>query len=116
MNEMPCITLKTNQSVSKEKELLLKEDFGKAIALIPNKSERWLMCIFEDSVRLWLSGTDAPAAIAEVSLFGIASAQAYGLLTESLSESIAKQLAVSPERIYIQYAQTPYWGWNGKNL
>jgi hypothetical protein len=40
---MPYINTKLSTSLSKEKETALKEQFGKAIALIPGKSESWLM-------------------------------------------------------------------------
>ena len=40
---MPFIHVKTNVPVSSEKEQALKAALGQAIAIIPGKSERWLM-------------------------------------------------------------------------
>ena len=48
---MPYIDLKTTAKVTKEKEIALKAAFGKAIELIPGKSERWLMVGLRTSVR-----------------------------------------------------------------
>ena len=45
---MPFIELKTSVSISKEKEAELKSAFGEAIAIIPGKSEQWLMLNFCD--------------------------------------------------------------------
>jgi len=40
---MPFIDTKTNVTITKEKEKELKERLGKAISIIPGKSESWLM-------------------------------------------------------------------------
>ena len=40
---MPFINTKTTAKIDKEKEIAIKEEFGKAIELIRGKSERWLM-------------------------------------------------------------------------
>lgn len=113
---MPCITVKTNQPIPREAELMLKQDFADAIPLLPRKTEQWLMCVFEGRSRLWFGGNDAPAALAQVGLFGGAGPEAYARLTAALTEALSQRLSIPPERVYIQYAETPYWGWNGKNL
>ena len=41
---MPFIKVMTNESVSKENKALIKTALGQAIALIPGKSEDWLLC------------------------------------------------------------------------
>ena len=53
---MPFIELKTSVSISKEKEAELKSAFGEAIAIIPGKSEQWLMLNFCDEQRMWFKG------------------------------------------------------------
>ena len=55
---MPFIELKTSVSISKEKEAELKSAFGEAIAIIPGKSEQWLMLNFCDEQRMWFKGSD----------------------------------------------------------
>lgn len=49
---MPFIELKTSVSISKKKEAELKSAFGEAIAIIPGKSEQWLMLNFCDEQRM----------------------------------------------------------------
>ena len=57
---MPFINLKTTAEISKENEEQLKADFGKKIALIPGKSESWLMLNFEDKCRMAFRGESNP--------------------------------------------------------
>lgn len=50
---MPFINTKTNIKISNEKEIAIKERLGQAIAVIPGKSESWLMVGFEDEYSLY---------------------------------------------------------------
>lgn len=113
---MPFIHVKTTQSVSPETERSLKEALGTAIALIPGKTERWLMVQIEDNARMWFDGSDAPCAFAAVQLLGRASNDAYDRLTERLTEVLSQQLGVAPDRVYIPYTELEHWGWNGGNF
>lgn len=112
---MPFINTKTNVSISGEQEVQLKTEFGKAIALI-GKSEAWLMLNFESDCHLYFKGSDAPAAIAEVKLYGRAPASAYDALTAKLTELMAGVLSIAPDRIYVKYEEVTYWGMNGYNF
>ena len=113
---MPFIQTKTNVSISKEQEMSLKTAFGKAIELIPGKSERWLMLGFSDNERMWFVGDDAPLAYISVKLFGSASDSAYDALTANLTEIVSSELGVSASRIYVKYEEIDHWGWNGSNF
>ena len=74
---MPFMQLKTNVAVTEQQETLLKTSFGSAITAIPGKSETWLMVGIEPQYTLYFQGSDAPAAMVEVSIFGSASDAAY---------------------------------------
>jgi phenylpyruvate tautomerase PptA (4-oxalocrotonate tautomerase family) len=114
---MPYINTKLSTSLSKEKETALKEQFGKAIALIPGKSESWLMLGFEDNCRMYFKGqSSSPLAYVEVNLFGSASQTAYDALTKKLTEILSTELSLNPSNIYIKYYEARVWGWNGMNL
>ena len=95
---MPFISTKTNVSISKDQETALKTQFGSAISLI-GKSEAWLMLDFQDDCKLWFKGSDSPAAIAEVKLYGRASAASYDALTAKLTEIISSVLGIPAGRI-----------------
>ena len=77
---MPFINTKTNLPISKQTQIALKASFGEAIGLI-GKSEPWLMVQFEADSNLWMAGSDAPAAMVEVDLYGAAAAADYEALT-----------------------------------
>lgn len=113
---MPFIKIKTNTAAAAAQKEQIKTQLGAAIPAIPGKSERWLMVGIEDSYPLWFQGSDAPAAIAEVSIYGKASETALNDLTGRITSILADVLAVSPDRVYVSYLCTPYWGWNGANF
>lgn len=112
---MPFINVKTNAPFNKGRELKLKSELGEAISLIPGKSESWLM-IGVDQQIMYFKGTNEPAAIAEISVYGNPSKDSLDKLTAKVTEILAEQLTVKPDRIYVSYFSTPNWGWNGSNF
>lgn len=114
---MPSIQTKVNIGISKEQEITLKTRFGKAIELLPGKTERWLMVTFEDNCRMYFQGSGEPGiALVDVKLFGEAGAKDFDKLTSALTQIFEEVLGISPARIYIRYEQVRYWGWNGSNF
>ena len=113
---MPFIQTKTNLSVSADQEKALKERFGKTIALLPGKSERWLMLDFEDGRRMWFGGDDAPCAFLEVKLYGGASGSSYDKLTAAITDDVCAVLGVAADRVYVKYEEIDHWGWNRSNF
>jgi len=110
---MPYISMKTNVMVEPQQETALKAGFGKAISLIPGKSEGWLMTTVEGSVPLYFKGTDEPAAFVEVKLLGASTRDAYEKLAGAISDLLKEQLSIPADRIYIQYEECKLWAWNG---
>ena len=109
---MPFVNIKTNVPVDKPAEQNIKAALGKAITAVPGKSEGWLMVGIEQQT-LYFRGTDEPAAIAQVSLYGNASHSALDDLAAGITDTISSQLGISPDRIYVSCFATPNWGWNG---
>ena len=101
---MPFINVKTNTAVSDTAEQAMKRQLGQAIEALPGKSEAWLMVNFEPETRLWFAGSDDAAAMVEVSAYG------------SVADDAAGALGIAENRIYVKYAETPLWGWNGANF
>ena len=113
---MPFINIKTNVSLSKEKEEVLKSEIGNAFSII-GKSENWVMMNFEDNNRMYFGGkNDSPMAFFDISVFGGASSSAYNKLTERLMEILNLELGINKDKIYIKYSETNNWGWNGSNF
>lgn len=113
---MPFINLKTNVKVSDDKKAEIKSALGEAITAIPGKSESWLMVGIEPEYCLYFKGSDAPCAIAEVSIYGGANSTAFDNLTGKISDILQSALCLEPSRIYVKYTSTMDWGWNGGNF
>ncbi len=113
---MPFINVKTNVSVSAQREEAVKSALGQAVSALPGKSESWLMVGVEPEYHLYFKGGAEPAAMVEVSVYGNAPASALNALTGRISEILKKELEIPPSRIYVSYMQTPNWGWNGQNF
>ena len=52
---MPCIQTTVNIPLEKNQQQLLREKLGKAIAIIPGKSEQWLMLTFHTDCTMFFS-------------------------------------------------------------
>lgn len=114
---MPFISTKTNIEITKEREASIKQKLGKAIELVPGKSEAWLMLSFEDKASMYFKGqADKSMAFVEVKLFGGASAVAYDKLTAAITKILNEELSIDPAQIYVKYEEVKTWGWNGGNL
>ncbi len=114
---MPFIDAKVSVKVNEEKREAIKAKFGKAIELIPGKSESWLMVGMEDEYCLYFRGNqDEPTAFVKVDLFGRENSAAFEKLTGEISNILNAELSIPKDRIYISYQTTGHWGWNGSNL
>lgn len=114
---MPFINSKINIKISKEQETEIKNRLGKAITLIPGKSEAWLMVGFEDAYSLYFQGeASEKIAFIEVKLFGSAQKEAYNQLTAELCNIYNQVLDIPKDKIYVKYEKVSTWGWNGSNF
>ena len=113
---MPYIATSTNISISGRRKEAIKERMGRAIELIPGKTEGWLMLSFRDNVSMFFKGEDDPCAICQVKLFGSADEEVYEKLTEELTDILHEELDLDPDRIYITSEEIGVWGWNGGNF
>ncbi len=114
---MPFINTKVNVEISDEKEKELKERLGKAIEIIPGKSEQWLMLGFEDNVRLYFRGdNNCKIAFVEVKVFGNENKNAFNALTGEICKIYNEVLDIDPDKVYVKYEAVANWGWNGSNF
>ncbi|MDR3593493.1 phenylpyruvate tautomerase MIF-related protein [Clostridium sp.] len=114
---MPFIGSKVSVKISKEKEEIIKNKLGKAIELIPGKSETFLMIGFEDEHSLYFAGEKLEkGAFVEVKIFGKASKDAYEKLTAAICNIYEEELEIPQNKIYVKYEEVQDWGWNGRNF
>lgn len=114
---MPCIQTKVDCKISAQQEKTVKERLGKAISLLPRKSESWLMLSFEDECDLYFKGEKkSGTAFVEVKIFGGADGASYNRLTAEITKILHEELNVDPARCYVKYEEAEHWGWNGRNF
>ena len=114
---MPYINSKVSVKLTKEQEEIIKQKLGKAIELIPGKSENWLMVGFEDEYSLYFKGQAfEKIAFVEVKLYGKANSAAYDQLTAAICQIFEEVVQIPTNQIYITYQEVETWGWNGQNL
>ncbi|MBE5935927.1 MAG: hypothetical protein E7262_09085 [Lachnospiraceae bacterium] len=114
---MPYIGSKVSVKITPEQENELKTRLGQAIALIPGKSEQWLMTGFEDNYHLYFRGDNSsPIAFIEVKVFGRENPEAFNNLTGEITKIFNEVLSIAPDHIYVKYEAVANWGWNGANL
>ena len=110
---MPFIDTKTTVKVTDEKREELKTLLGKAIELIPGKTEKWLMLSFEDGVKMYFAGDNSSdMAYIEVKIFGTAEDKYYEALTKEITEIFGKVLLIAPDKIYVKYSEIENFGYN----
>ena len=114
---MPYINTTTTKTISKEQQTALTQEFGKAIELIPGKSEEWLMLSFRDEARMAFRGDSMrDCAMLEVEIFGSATDASLGRLTKALCETVNRVLGIDTDRVYVKYEKIDTWGYDGSNF
>lgn len=110
---MPFINAKFSNNISNEKEIDVKNRLGKAISLIPGKSEAYLMLNIEDNQRLYFKGDNSkPIAFFEVKLLGKSTRTAYEALTKELCSIANDELGISSDCVYVKFEEVENWGYN----
>ena len=110
---MPFVVARVNVPVSREQEEEIKSSLGRAIELVPGKSEQYLMVCIADECRIWLRGGETPAAYIEVSIFGNSDHCGYRALTFEVTKTFYNVLGIPAENIYIKYDDIHLWSVNG---
>lgn len=114
---MPFINSKISTPLTISQEDELKARLGKAISIIPGKSESWLMVGFEPEYKLYFKGNNKePMAMIEVSVFGNENPSAFSKLTGEICNIFDDVLGIAPDHIYVKYQAVSNWGWNGNNF
>lgn len=109
---MPYIDISTNATLSSEQLDNIKYLCGRAISLIPGKSEQYLMVKVTDKANLWFQGDESTAAMVEISLFGKASRESCESLTKEICGILEREANIPPQRTYVKYQFVDNWGYN----
>ena len=78
------------------------------------KPERYVMVAIEPTTPMLFAGSSDPTCYLELKSIGLPEDKTADL-SNALSLEIEKQLGVSKDRVYIEFADAPrkMWGWNG---
>ncbi len=114
---MPFINTITSTTISRKQETILKDALGKAIELIPGKTEKGLMLAFTPETKMTIRGENTePIAYIEVSLFGEQPREIIDIFNRELTNIFSEVLAVETKNIYITFHFVSEWGCGGKLL
>ena len=111
---MPCIIIKTNQTIEKKDQINHCKLLSVKLSGILGKPENYVMTLLEDQVSMTMSGTTEPTAYIELKSINLPEDDSSKLSNE-LCNLISTLLSITPDRIYIEFsnAQRHLWGWNG---
>ncbi len=111
---MPFIHVKVSEKVTDSQIETVKTELGKAITLLPGKSEGYLMVHIEDGCHLYFKGNQAaPTAMCEVSVFGSAPRNACEALTAEICRILESEISVPQNRTYVKFSFIDTWGYDG---
>ena len=110
---MPYIDANVSVKLDGERIEKIKTAFGKAISIIPGKSENYLMVKISDGCDLFFKGDPSPAAMCSVSIFGNADEDSCEALTKEICEILRREADIPPSRTYVKFQFVDTWGYNG---
>ena len=114
---MPYLKIQTNQTVTPDQAQALITKASELVANELGKPEKYVMVALSPPVPMVFAGTDAPTAYLELKSIGLPSSRT-GDLSQALCGLIENDLAISKNRVYIEFADAPraMWGWNGSTF
>ena len=114
---MPYLRIQTNQSVDADKAKNLIRQASKKVADGLGKPEQYVMVELNDKIPMLFAGNDAGLAYLELKSIGLPDSATKDL-SASLCGLIHDELAIEPDRVYIEFANAErhMWGWNNSTF
>lgn len=114
---MPFLRLTSSAPDTVTKAAPIAAELSQTVSRLLGKPETYVMISIEKSV-MSMSGTDAPAAFIDLRSIGGFSPHKNKVLSQALSETVHKHLAIPTDRIFLSFTDIPgtHWGWNGSTL
>ena len=113
MFDMPLLRLETTVVLSEEKRKTLLSSLSKTIAGTIGKPEQYMMVTIDHSAIL-MSGKAGEAAFVEIRSIGGLGGEVNRKLSQQVCKQLNESLAISPERVYLNFIEVDAqnWGWN----
>jgi phenylpyruvate tautomerase PptA (4-oxalocrotonate tautomerase family) len=111
---MPLIIVNTNLTLEKKQKEAIKSGFGKAITLLPEKSEKILMVDISDSHTIYFGGEDAERAYVDVRIMKSSNFEQKAEFTRAVFELLYETTGLKDSEIFIIINEYDIWGGFGK--
>jgi phenylpyruvate tautomerase PptA (4-oxalocrotonate tautomerase family) len=111
---MPFVKIQSNVVLDDGQRARLLKAVSSLAADELGKPERYVMVAIEPTTPMLFAGNSDPACYLELKSIDLPAAKT-GALSAALGSEMEKQLGVSKDRVYIEFADAPrkMWGWNG---
>ena len=112
---MPYMMIQTNAEIADPDALMSRSSAFLSEKL--GKPESYIMIALEPKTDMMFAGTAESSVYVELKSIGLTEAQTSGL-TEALCGFLGRELGVSADRIYVEFAGVPatMWGWNNRTF
>ena len=110
---MPYLLIQTNCNPGSAVQSALVRHLSSRLASWLGKPEQYVMVAIQPGTAMSFAGTDEPCAYLELKSIGLPESQLPDLSAQ-LSRTLADELGISTDRIYIEFsaAEPQWWGWN----
>jgi len=112
---MPYINITTTKKVDAPTMEIIKAELGKAITLIPTKTEGGLMIAFNES-ETYHGGTKVDCAFVSVKIFGTTTKEAFADFGSAATAIISANTNTAPNHIYMNFEEHKIWMSNGNMI
>ncbi len=111
---MPLLKLETNVGITEEKRNALLASLSKVVAETLGKPEQYVMVSVSNAAMV-MSGKAGPAVFGDLRSIGGLGKEANKKIAQKLTKALQEGLGVSPERVYLNFADVAAedWGWDG---
>ncbi len=106
---MPFVTVRTSAAMDRGQELELRTRIGRAVSLVPGKSEASLLLCFEGAGRMYLRGQEALSAYITAEFFGNEDHAGFNRFAAAVSRSFYDVLGVPAENVFIRFGDIDVW-------
>jgi phenylpyruvate tautomerase PptA (4-oxalocrotonate tautomerase family) len=114
---MPYLAIQTNQKLGADQTATLLQKSSKTVSDILGKPESYVMVSIQDAVPMLFAGKPDPAAYLQLKSLGLPESSTADF-SRALCDVVNQELAVAPERIYIEFSEPErhMWGWNNETF
>jgi hypothetical protein len=107
---MPYIEAQIGKKLTPQQIEQLKSSIGKAIELIPTKSERGLMVNIKDDLEIYFHGQKTECVYTDVRIFGTTSFEAKAAFIKQMCIIYNDVAKIASENCYLNFHEHKNWG------